>query len=332
MLCVVVMLLLVGWLLIVGLSFFFYVVGVGVDIELVLGSVDCIVLWLIGQVFGEQGLLCVFNVVECSIDLVFFDCYIDNVDVFYLVVYWFVCFNGIGLLVIFGGGYQCIVLDKEGIVLVLLFVVQGGVMLFVLCYWLLVGCSDWQVVLVDVQCVMWVIWVGVVCWQFDLVCFGVMGFFVGGYVVVWLSIGFDLLVYFYCDVIDVVSVWFDVVLLIYLVIDMGLYVYIGLWICLFGLYFDVVLDVWFLMQEQVCVDILFIFLVYVQDDIVVFVYNSLVYYQVLLCVGVFIEMYLFLFGGYGFGVCIFVGFIVVQWFDLVLCWIFLCFLEFMCYD
>lgn len=66
---------------------------------------------------------------------------------------------------------------------------------------------------------------------------------------------------------------------------------------------------------------LLIMLIYVNDDCVVSVYNSEVMVQVLVRVGVEYELYVFVYGGYGFGMCLQFGFILVQWLVLVQVWL-----------
>lgn len=285
------------------------------------GAPDRIVLWPDGQVPGEGGPATVPNVIERSRDPALTDRYIDNVSAPYLVVYRPARPNGSALLVVPGGGYQRIVLDKEGTALVPAFVEQGGVTLFVLRYRLPAGRSDRQAALADAQRAMRVIRADAARWQIDPQRIGVMGFSAGGHVAARLSNGFDAPAYPHRDAIDALSARPDVALLIYPVIDMGTHAHTGSRTRLLGPHPDAALQQQFSMQDQVRADTPPTFLVHAQDDNVVSVHNSLVYYQALLRAGVTTEMHLFPFGGHGFGVRIPAGLTVAQWPELALRWI-----------
>nr|WP_244880255.1 alpha/beta hydrolase [Stenotrophomonas rhizophila] len=284
------------------------------------GAPDRIELWPHGQVPGETGPASVPNVIERSTDPALPDRYIDNVGAPYLVVYRPARPNGSALLVVPGGGYQRIVLDKEGTALVPAFVDEGGVTLFVLRYRLPAGRNDRQAALADAQRAMRVIRAGAARWQLDPARIGVMGFSAGGHVAARLSNGFDTPVYPHRDAIDALSARPDVALLIYPVIDMGSHAHTGSRSRLLGPHPDSTLQQ-FSMQDQVRADTPPTFLVHAQDDTVVSVHNSLVYYQALLRAGVSTEMHLFPQGGHGFGVRIPPGLTVAQWPELALRWI-----------
>lgn len=289
--------------------------------EPVAGAPDRIDLWPQGQVPGETGAASAPNVIERSTDPALPDRYIDNVSAPYLVVYRPARPNGSALLVVPGGGYQRIVLDKEGTALVPAFVAQGGVTLFVLRYRLPAGRSDRQAALADAQRAMRVIRAGAARWQLDPARIGVMGFSAGGHVAARLSTGFDTPVYPHRDATDALSARPDVALLIYPVIDMGAHAHTGSRARLLGPHPDSALQRQFSMQDQVRADTPPTFLVHAQDDSVVSVHNSLVYYQALLRAGVSTEMHLFPQGGHGFGVRIPPGLTVAQWPELALRWI-----------
>jgi len=220
-----------------------------------------------------------------------------------------------------GGGYQRIVLDKEGTALVPAFVEQGGVTLFVLRYRLPAGRNDRQAALADAQRAMRVIRADAARWQIDPARVGVMGFSAGGHVAARLSNGFDAPVYPHRDAIDALSARPDVALLIYPVIDMGTHAHTGSRARLLGPHPDAALQRQFSMQEQVRTDTPPTFLVHAQDDNVVPVHNSLVYCQALLRAGVSTEMHLFPSGGHGFGVRVPAGLTAAQWPGLALRWI-----------
>jgi len=291
------------------------------DTEPAAGAPDRIALWPHGQVPGETGHAGVPNVIERSTDPALPDRYIDNVSAPYLVVYRPPRPNGSALLVVPGGGYQRIVLDKEGTALVPAFVEQGGVTLFVLRYRLPAGRSDRQAALADAQRAMRVIRADAARWQIDPARVGVMGFSAGGHVAARLSTGFDAPAYPHRDATDALSARPDVALLIYPVIDMGAHAHGGSRARLLGPHPDAALQQRFSMQEQVRADTPPTFLVHAQDDDVVPVDNSLMYYQALLRAGVTTELHLFPIGGHGFGVRIPAGLTVAQWPALALRWI-----------
>jgi acetyl esterase/lipase len=191
----------------------------------------------------------------------------------------------------------------------------------VLRYRLPAGRSDRQAALADAQRAMRVIRAGAARWQIDPQRIGVMGFSAGGHVAARLSNGFDAPVYPHRDAIDALSARPDVALLIYPVIDMGTHAHTGSRSRLLGPHPDSTLQQQFSMQEHVRADTPPTFLVHAQDDTVVSVHNSLVYYQALLRAGVSTEMHLFPQGGHGFGVGIPPGLTVAQWPELALRWI-----------
>jgi acetyl esterase/lipase len=284
------------------------------------GSPDRIALWPAGQVPGQTGAARTPHVIERSDDPALPDRYIDDVDAPYLVAYRPRQPNGSALLVIPGGGYQRIVLDKEGTALVPAFVERGGVTLFVLRYRLPAGRSDRQAALADAQRALRLIRDGAKRWQLDPGRIGVIGFSAGGHVAARLSTGFDLPVYPSRDAIDRQSARPDVALLLYPVIDMGPHAHTGSRVRLLGEHPDAALVAQFSMQDHVRADMPPTFLVHAQDDKVVTVHNSLVYYQALTQAGVPTEMHLFPQGGHGFGVRIRPGLTTAQWPTLALQW------------
>lgn len=288
--------------------------------EPAVGSADRIALWPAGQVPGESGAPRTPHVIERSDDPTLPDRYIDDVDAPYLVAYRPRHPNGSALLVIPGGGYQRIVLDKEGTALVPAFVERGGVTLFVLRYRLPAGRSDRQAALADAQRALRLIRDGAKRWQLDQGRIGVIGFSAGGHVAARLSTGFDLPAYPARDAVDRQSARPDVALLLYPVIDMGPHAHSGSRARLLGEHPDAALVAQFSMQDHVRADMPPTFLVYAQDDKVVSVHNSLVYYQALTRAGVASEMHLFPQGGHGFGVRIQPGLTTAQWPTLALQW------------
>ena len=284
------------------------------------GAAERIELWPAGKVPGEASRPSVPNVIERSDTATLPDRYIDNVSAPYLVAYRPARPNGTALLVVPGGGYQRIVLDKEGTALVPAFVEQGGVTLFVLRYRLPAGRDDRQAALADAQRALRVIRAGAATWQLDPERIGVMGFSAGGHVAARLSNGYANALPGSGDAIDALSARPDFSLLVYPVIDMGRHAHSGSRTRLLGDHPDAALERQYSMQNQVSVRTPPTFLVHAQDDNVVSVHNSLLYYQALLAAGVPGEMHLFAHGGHGFGVRLPAASPTAQWPALALRW------------
>ncbi len=290
------------------------------ETEPAMGSPERIALWPAGKVPEERGAASEPRVMERSADPALRDRYIDGVSAPYLVAYRPAKPNGSALLVIPGGGYQRIVLDKEGTALVPAFAEQGGVTLFVLRYRLPAGRMDRQAALADAQRALRLIRHDAARWQLDPQRIGVVGFSAGGHVAARLSTGFDIPLPGIGDAIDAVSARPDFALLMYPVIDMGVHAHSGSRQRLLGEHPDATLTQQFSMQQQVSARTPPTFLVHAQDDDVVPVQNSLLYYQALLQAGVPSEMHLFAHGGHGFGVRIPADLTTTQWPALALRW------------
>lgn len=288
--------------------------------EPAVGSPERIALWPAGKVPGERGAASASRVIERSDDPALPDRYIDGVSAPYLVAYRPAKPNGSALLVIPGGGYQRIVLDKEGTALVPAFAEQGGVTLFVLRYRLPAGRTDRQAALADAQRALRLIRHEAARWQLDPQRIGVIGFSAGGHVAARLSTGFDTPLPGVGDAIEAVSARPDFALLMYPVIDMGKHAHSGSRQRLLGEHPSSELAQQFSMQQQVTANTPPTFLVHAQDDDVVPVQNSLLYYQALLQAGVPSEMHLFAHGGHGFGVRIPSDLTTTQWPALALRW------------
>lgn len=291
------------------------------ETEPAVGSPERIPLWPAGKVPGEPGTGPAPRVIERSADPALPDRYIDGVSAPYLVAYRPAKPNGSALLVIPGGGYQRIVLDKEGTALVPAFAEEGGVTLFVLRYRLPAGRTDRQAALADAQRALRLIRHDAARWQLDPQRIGVIGFSAGGHVAARLSTGCDTALPGVGDAIDAVSARPDFALLMYPVIDMGAHAHTGSRERLLGKQPDAALTQQFSMQQQVTTHTPPTFLVHAQDDDVVPVQNSLLYYQALLQAGVPSEMHLFAHGGHGFGVRIPPDLTTAQWPALALRWI-----------
>jgi len=284
------------------------------------GAPDRVDLWPASQVPGEPHAASAPNVVERSDNSALPDRYIDSVSAPYLVAYRPARPNGSALLVIPGGGYQRIVLDKEGTALVPAFVEQGGVTLFVLRYRLPAGRDDRQAALADAQRALRLIRSNARRWQLDPHRIGVMGFSAGGHLAARLSTGFATALPGIGDAVDAVSARPDFALLLYPVIDMGAHAHTGSRSRLLGERPSAALERQFSQQSQVTAQTPPTFLVHAQDDSVVPVQNSLLYYQALIDAGVPSEMHLFAHGGHGFGVRIPAALTTTQWPTLALRW------------
>lgn len=274
------------------------------DGEPATGSADRVGLWPTAVAPGDKLLDQPPRIVERSRDTALPDRYITHVSEPYLVVYRPTLPNGIGLLVIPGGGYKRVVLDKEGSALVPAFVEQGGITLFVLRHRLPgEGRADREAALADAQRALRLIRSRAAQWQLDPHRIGVMGFSAGGHLAARLGTGFDKPVYPATDAVDRLSARPDFELLIYPVIDMaGPDAHAGSRERLLGPHPDARLLRQYSMQYQVHPDTPPTFLVHAQDDPAVPVGNALQFYRALLRVGVPTEMHLFPHGGHGFGV------------------------------
>lgn len=284
---------------------------------------DRIALWPLGLAPGDTPLATPARIVERSSDAALPDRYIDHVSEPYLVAYRPAQPNGAALLVIPGGGYQRVVLDKEGTALVPDFVERGGLTLFVLRYRLPgEGRADREAALADAQRALRLIRARAGEWQLDRRRIGVMGFSAGGHVAARLGTGFDRTVYPARDAIDRLSARPDFQLLVYPVIEMeGANAHPGSRQRLLGGAPPAALAQRYSLQRQVRGDTPPTFLLHAQDDDVVPVGNSLSFYQALQRAGISSQMHLFPHGGHGFGVRGTAGLGVAAWPRLALDWI-----------
>lgn len=293
------------------------------DDEPVPGSADRIALWPNGLAPGDKALPHAASIVERSIDPALPDRYIEHVSQPYLVVYRPANPNGSALLVIPGGGYQRVVLDKEGSALVPAFAEQGGVTLFVLRYRLPgEGRADREAGLADAQRALRLIRHRAGDWGIDPQRIGVMGFSAGGHLAARLGTGFDTAVYPATDAIDTASARPDFQLLVYPVIDMeGPDSHAGSRERLLGPADSPALRQRYSMQHRIGAGTPSTFLLHAADDDVVPVGNSLLFYKRLQQAGIVSEMHLFPHGGHGFGTRGTAGLTTAVWPQLALAWI-----------
>ncbi|WP_305804779.1 alpha/beta hydrolase [Stenotrophomonas sp. YIM B06876] len=287
------------------------------------GAPDRIALWPTGVAPGDSALSAPARIVERSPAAELPDRYIEHVSEPYLVVYRPARPNGRALLVIPGGGYQRVVLDKEGSALVPAFVDRGGLTLFVLRYRLPGdGRPDRDAALADAQRALRLIRAQAAAWQLDPRMIGVIGFSAGGHLAARLGTGFDQMVYRPVDAADRLSARPDFQLLVYPVITMaGEDAHPGSRQRLLGDVADPALLQRYSPHQQVSARTPPSFLLHAQDDAVVPVGNSLVFYQALQRAGISSEMHLFPHGGHGFGIRGSAGLTTAAWPQLALDWI-----------
>jgi acetyl esterase/lipase len=274
---------------------------------------------------GDHALATPQRTIERSRDTALPDRYVDHVSQPYLVVYLPARPSGAALLVIPGGGYQRIVLDKEGTALLPDFVERGGLTLFVLRYRLPgEGHADGaDAPLFDAQRALRIIRAGAARWQLDPGRIGVMGFSAGGHVAASLGTRYGEQRQPGHDEIDAVDARPDFQLLVYPVIDMtGPSAHPGSRDRLLGAGPPApALARRYSPQYHVDARTPPTFLVHAQDDAVVPIANSLMFYDALRAAGVPSELHAFPHGGHGFGVRGTVGLTVAAWPQLALDWI-----------
>ncbi|SBV37438.1 Acylaminoacyl-peptidase [uncultured Stenotrophomonas sp.] len=293
------------------------------EAEPVAASPDRVALWPGGLAPGDKPLPEPMQLVERSADPTLPDRYVTHVSEPFLVVYRPRRPNGTALLVIPGGGYKRVVLDKEGSALAPAFVEQGGVTLFVLRYRLPgEGRDDREAALADAQRALRLIRHRAGEWGVDPRRVGTIGFSAGGHLAARLGTGFDQPVYPATDAIDGTSARPDFQLLIYPVIDMaGPDTHPGSRERLLGTQATPELQQRYSMQTRVRADTPPTFLLHAADDDAVPVGNSLMLFDSLRRAGVDTELHVFPHGGHGFGTRGTTGLTTAAWPRLALDWI-----------
>ncbi|WP_244952508.1 alpha/beta hydrolase [Xanthomonas maliensis] len=277
-----------------------------------------------GMAPGDSALPQPQRIVERSSDPTKPDRYIQSISRPYLVVYRPPRPNGTALLVIPGGGYQRIVLDNEGAALAPSFAGQAGITLFVLRY-RLPGeghphAAD--VPLADAQRALRLIRSNAARYGIDAGRVGVMGFSAGGHVAASLATRYAAAVYPAVDAADTLSARPDFQLLIYPVIDMDpANAHPGSRQRLLGDAPSAAQQRLYSPQRQVDARTPPAFLLHAQDDTVVPVRNSLLFYDALLQAGVPSELHVFPQGGHGFGTSRIAGLTLAAWPQLAQAWI-----------
>lgn len=281
-----------------------------------------IALWPQGQVPGEaQGSSHAPRVVERSTDPSRPDRYVDQVDAPWLVVHAPERGNGKALLVVPGGGYQRVVIDKEGTELVPAWVEQAGYTLFVLRYRLPAPGREQGAALADAQRAMRVIRAGAAARGLDPDDIAVMGFSAGGHVAARLATGFDVDDRAPADAVDRLSARPSQAILVYPVIDMGEQAHSGSRQRLLGEDPDAATIARYSQQQQVRPDMPPTLLLHAADDNVVGVGNSLLMAQALAKAGVEHELHVFAHGGHGFGMRAAAGSTTALWPQLAQRWL-----------
>jgi len=260
-----------------------------------------IALWPRGQVPGEHGPLRMPRVIERSGDPAHPDRYVDQIDAPWLAVYTPRRPNGQALLVIPGGGYQRVVVDKEGSELAPDWVERAGYTLFVLRYRLPQPGRDRQAALADAQRAMRVIRSLAPARGLDAAGVSVMGFSAGGHIAARLATGFDRPAYRAADAADRLDARPARAILVYPVIDMGDLAHQGSRRLLLGDQPSQPLLEQYSMQRQVRADMPPTLLLHADDDDVVRAGNSLLMADALATHGVEHELHVFAHGGHGFG-------------------------------
>lgn len=259
-------------------------------------------LWPPGRVPGEGvAPTTPARVYERSDDPRHPDRYVDHVNAPYLLVHAPRRPNGRALLVIPGGGYQRVVIDKEGTELVPEWVDRAGYTLFVLRYRLPQPGRSRDAALADAQRAMRRVRAEAAQRGLDPRNIAVMGFSAGGHVAARLATGFDTVLHPAQDHIDALSARPSRAVLAYPVIDMGMHAHPGSRQRLLAGADEPALLRRYSLQHQVRADMPPTLLLHAADDEAVSVDNSRVMAQALAAAGVEHELHVFARGGHGFG-------------------------------
>lgn len=278
-------------------------------------------LWPAGQVPGESAASRTARVVERSPDPAHPDRFVDGIDAPYMIVHAPPRPNGQAVLVIPGGGYQRVVIDKEGSALVPDWVQRAGFTLFVLRYRLPQPGRDRQAALADAQRALRVVRDQAARRGLEAGSVAVMGFSAGGHVAARLATGFDAPVYPARDAIDQLSARPARAVLVYPVIDMGAHAHSGSRGRLLGEHPDPALAAQYSVQQHVRADMPPTLLIHAADDRVVSVHNSEVMARALAEAGVEHELHVFAHGGHGFGMHLQGGSSLALWPALAQAWL-----------
>lgn len=231
--------------------------------------------------------------------------------------------NGVGILVIPGGGYERVVLDKEADELSS-WLNGEGITYFVLKYRLPKNNHENKeiVPLQDAQRAMRIIRSHSKDWGINTQKIGVMGFSAGGHVASTLANKYDEEVYKKSNKIDEISARPDFQILGYPVITMTEpYAHKGSRKYLLGENPDLDLIEKFSMEKNVHKNTPMAFIMHATDDKSVPVENSLKYYTSLRNYKIPVEVHLYQAGGHGYSIRGTIGKSVANWTDVVTNWL-----------
>ncbi|MBB1087778.1 alpha/beta hydrolase [Lysobacter sp. SG-8] len=272
-------------------------------------------LWPGGIAPGSERVAVEQRIVERSDDPALPDRVVTGVTRPYMVVHRPAKPNGAALLVMPGGAYRRIVLDKEGSALVPVFAGQMGYTVFVLRYRLPGEGHDAarDVPLADAQRAMRLIRARASEWGIDPARVAAMGFSAGGHVAASLGTRYDDAVHGPEDPIDALPARPDALLLMYPVIDMGAYAHPLSREKLLGPTPSPADMEAYSLQNRVRAGMPPTFVLHAGDDASVSIDNSLVFVDALRRAGVPHEFHAYAEGGHGFGVRDIGGLSLVLW-------------------
>ena len=201
--------------------------------------------------------------------------------------------NGSAMILLPGGGYVRLAVDKEGAGGARR-LVRDGITCFVLNYRLPVDRwgAGYDAALQDVQRAVRLVRANAATFGVDPKRIGVMGFSAGGHLAAASLTRFDAKLYEPVDAADQISARPDVVMLGYAFINLGMRPLDGL---------PPSAEAGRALNERVVNGLPPVFLLHASDDTSVPVTNSLVMYQALRSAGVPVEMHIYQEGGHGFG-------------------------------
>lgn len=253
---------------------------------------------------GSQRVQLEQRIVERSDNATRPDRIITGITQPYMAVYRPARPNGAALLVMPGGAYRRIVLDKEGTALVPEFVDRLDYTLFVLRYRLPGEGHDHarDAPLADAQRALRLIRARASEWNIHPNRVGAIGFSAGGHVAASLGTRYDEATYAAIDAIDRIDARPDFLLLMYPVIDMGRDAHAVSREHLLGAAPSASDIAAYSLQNRVKAGMPPVFLLHANGDASVRVENSLLLFEALRAAQVPVELHLYPRGGHGFGV------------------------------
>lgn len=266
------------------------------------GGAEKLEIWPGGVGPGSKGAALAQKMVERSQDPAKPDRYIEGITRPFLTIHRPARPDGRALLITPGGGYQRVVVDKEGGELAPLLTAQG-VTVFVLTYRLPGEAPQHgpTVALQDAQRAMRLIRHRAASFHIDGNALGVMGFSAGGHVAATLGTKFDETAYDPLDAADRLSARPGKLALIYPVIDMGAAAHTGSRDRMLGPNPSETEVERFSADRNVTAATPPTFLLHACDDTAVTVENSLLFHAACRKAGLEVEMHLYARGGHGFG-------------------------------